>query len=128
MASFTKSPDPAVENPYPDFPAYSRVSPVVCLVIGMAGSGKTTLVDLLLGLLEPQSGNLQINGHALQESLKELMINIRTRDSFRIEEARTNLKEVQRLLIIHEEDLLSNHLKNKWTALDFTISESVRRL
>ena len=63
-----------------------------------------------------------------QESLKELMINIRTRDSFRIEEARTNLKEVQRLLIIHEEDLLSNHLKNKWTALDFTISESVRRL
>lgn len=44
MASFTKSPDPAVENPYPDFPAYSRVSPVVCLVIGMAGSGKTTLM------------------------------------------------------------------------------------
>eukprot|EP00605_Chrysophyceae_sp_TOSAG23-4_P003017 GSChrysophyteH1.ASY1.ANO1.3322.1 assembled CDS len=44
MASFTESPEPAAQNPYPDFPAYSRVSPVVCLVIGMAGSGKTTLM------------------------------------------------------------------------------------
>ena len=63
-----------------------------------------------------------------QESLKELMINIRTKDSFRIEEARINLKEVQRVLINHEKDLLSHHLKNKWTAFDFAISESVRRL
>lgn len=32
------------ETPYPEFPAYNRVSPVVVLVIGMAGSGKTTLM------------------------------------------------------------------------------------
>jgi phosphate uptake regulator len=63
-----------------------------------------------------------------QQSLKELMINIRTRDSFRIEEARLNLKKVQKLLILHEEDLLSNHFKNKGTVFDFAISESVRRL
>jgi len=31
-------------NPYPEFPAYNRVNPVVVLVIGMAGSGKTTLM------------------------------------------------------------------------------------
>jgi GTPase SAR1 family protein len=32
------------DNPYPEFPAYNRKSPVVILVIGMAGSGKTTLM------------------------------------------------------------------------------------
>jgi len=32
------------DNPYPEFPAYNRVAPVVVLVIGMAGSGKTTLM------------------------------------------------------------------------------------
>ena len=63
-----------------------------------------------------------------QESLKELMINIRTRDSFRIEEARINLKEIQKTLISHEKDLLSNHRTNKWITFDFTISESIRRL
>ena len=63
-----------------------------------------------------------------QESLKELMINIRTRDSFRIEEARINLKEIQKTLISHEQDLLSNHRMNKWITFDFTISESIRRL
>jgi len=46
MASFTEDSvqQSADENPYPEFPAYSRVSPVVVLVIGMAGSGKTTLM------------------------------------------------------------------------------------
>ncbi len=63
-----------------------------------------------------------------QESLKELMINIRTRDSFRIEEARINLKKIQKTLISHEKDLLSNHRTNKWITFDFTISESIRRL
>ncbi len=36
--------DASKENLYPEFPAYSRISPVVVLVVGMAGSGKTTLM------------------------------------------------------------------------------------
>lgn len=61
-------------------------------------------------------------------SLKELMINIRTRDSFRIEEARKTLKDVQHVLVLHEQDLLANHRQNEWMAFDLSLSESVRRL
>lgn len=31
-------------------------------IIGKTGSGKTTLVDIILGLLEPQKGNLKVDG------------------------------------------------------------------
>jgi ATP-binding cassette, subfamily B, bacterial PglK len=31
-------------------------------IIGRSGAGKTTLVDVILGLLEPQSGDIQIDG------------------------------------------------------------------
>ena len=34
-------------------------------IIGATGSGKTTLVDIILGLLEPQSGQLIIDGNEL---------------------------------------------------------------
>ena len=38
-------------------------------LVGTSGSGKTTLVDVLLGLLEPQQGELCYNGNPLIESL-----------------------------------------------------------
>nr|AIF19911.1 ABC transporter related protein [uncultured marine thaumarchaeote KM3_87_H02] len=38
-------------------------------LIGPSGAGKTTLVDVLLGLLQPQSGEMQYNGKRLNESL-----------------------------------------------------------
>jgi ATP-binding cassette, subfamily B, bacterial PglK len=40
-------------------------------LIGPSGSGKTTLVDLSLGLLEAQSGSLELNGITLKKSLHE---------------------------------------------------------
>jgi ABC-type bacteriocin/lantibiotic exporter with double-glycine peptidase domain len=40
-------------------------------LIGSSGAGKTTLVDLLLGLLEPQAGDLRYNGRSLTEALPE---------------------------------------------------------
>jgi len=63
-----------------------------------------------------------------QASLKELMINIRTRDSNRIEKARHDLKKAQHRLMEHEQDLLKNHRTNEWMAFDLRLSESVRRL
>jgi len=40
--------------------------------VGSTGSGKTTLVDLLMGLLSPDEGRLQVDGHAL-EGLDEVV-------------------------------------------------------
>jgi ATP-binding cassette, subfamily B, bacterial PglK len=40
-------------------------------IIGTSGAGKTTLVDILLGLLEPQAGNILFNGRPLRERLFE---------------------------------------------------------
>jgi phosphate uptake regulator len=63
-----------------------------------------------------------------QASLKELMINIRTRDSTRIEKARFDLKDAQRRLMDHEQYVLKHHRSNEWMAFDLRLSESVRRL
>lgn len=63
-----------------------------------------------------------------QASLKELMINIRTRDSTRIEHARHELKSAQRRLMEHEQHVLRDHRLNEWMAFDLRLSESVRRL
>lgn len=63
-----------------------------------------------------------------QASLKELMINIRTRDSNRIEKARQDLKHAQQRLLEHEKNVLENHRSNLWMAFDLRLSESVRRL
>lgn len=38
-------------------------------LMGPSGSGKTTLVDVLLGLLEPQEGQIKYNGNQLKEAL-----------------------------------------------------------
>ncbi len=40
-------------------------------LMGPSGCGKTTLVDVMLGLLEPQSGTLRFNGRYLKEVLNE---------------------------------------------------------
>ena len=37
-------------------------------LIGPSGSGKTTMVDVLLGLLEPDSGNIKLNGKPAKEN------------------------------------------------------------
>ncbi|WP_372012683.1 ATP-binding cassette domain-containing protein [Tistrella mobilis] len=49
------------------FPAGS-----VTAIIGPSGAGKTTLIDLLLGLLPPDAGQITIDGRPLDESLAAL--------------------------------------------------------
>jgi hypothetical protein len=63
-----------------------------------------------------------------QNSLKELMINIRIRDAKRIEVARTNLKMIQNELKENERTLFQNPKKYSWALHELTVSESIRRL
>lgn len=44
--------------------------------VGASGAGKTTVVDLLLGLLEPVSGTIMVDGQNIQESLSAWQRNI----------------------------------------------------
>jgi ATP-binding cassette, subfamily B, bacterial PglK len=39
-------------------------------LIGRSGAGKTTLVDLILGLLDPQSGDIQVDGTSVYRNLR----------------------------------------------------------
>ena len=43
-------------------PAYSTVG-----LVGTTGSGKTTMVDIILGLLEPQKGTIEVDGKVINE-------------------------------------------------------------
>ena len=40
-------------------------------IVGPSGAGKTTLIDLLLGILEPESGTLKISGLKPSETVKK---------------------------------------------------------
>ena len=47
--------------------AYSKIG-----IIGAIGSGKTTLIDVILGLLDPVKGNIEIEGNTLGPNNKKL--------------------------------------------------------
>lgn len=59
---------------FPDFDLDAGAS---CLILGQSGSGKTTFLHLLAGLLKPQSGILQVAGTNLTT------LNAAQRDNFR---------------------------------------------
>ena len=45
-------------------------------IIGASGAGKTTILDVLLGLLEPSTGEVLFNGRALSATRADLMKNV----------------------------------------------------
>jgi ABC-type multidrug transport system fused ATPase/permease subunit len=53
----------ALKNLSLTIPAKSTVG-----IVGVTGSGKTTMVDLILGLLEAQEGTLKVDGYSIDET------------------------------------------------------------
>lgn len=45
-------------------------------LVGASGSGKSTLVDLMLGLLEPQSGQILVDQHPLTEVMRDWRLRV----------------------------------------------------
>ncbi|MRH79086.1 ATP-binding cassette domain-containing protein [Spiribacter sp. C176] len=60
--TYPNAPQPALKNLSLTIPAKSTVG-----LVGATGSGKTTTVDLILGLLEAQEGTLEVDGQAIIE-------------------------------------------------------------
>jgi len=60
--TYPNAPHLALKGITLSIPAKSTVG-----VVGSTGSGKTTLVDLILGLLVPQKGTLEIDGQVIDE-------------------------------------------------------------
>jgi ABC-type multidrug transport system fused ATPase/permease subunit len=60
--SYPNGPKLALKNLNLTIPAKSTVG-----LVGTTGSGKTTTVDLILGLLEPQEGTLSVDGKVITE-------------------------------------------------------------
>ena len=49
-------------------PAYSRNG--IFAITGATGAGKTTMVDLILGVLKPQAGKITVDGMDIKESYR----------------------------------------------------------
>ena len=59
-----------------DFSLKIKQGQIVCL-LGNNGAGKTTLINMLIGLLRPDSGDARIYGHLISDNLFAVRNNIR---------------------------------------------------
>jgi len=68
---YPKSDEYAVENINLTIPKGSAVA-----FVGASGAGKTTLVDIILGLLTPESGTIEVDGRDIYNNIRGWMKNI----------------------------------------------------
>lgn len=69
--SYPDAPSPAVKNISLTIPKNRAVA-----FVGPSGAGKTTLVDVILGLLEPQKGTLSVDGKNVFDDVRAWQKNI----------------------------------------------------
>ncbi len=92
-------------------------------VIGKSGCGKTTLVDIILGLLKPNYGNILINEKNIEEynnlnlsyvpqSINVLDDNLYSNIAYGINEKKINKEEVKKLISLMELSNSQNNLNN----------------
>lgn len=108
-------------------------------IVGKSGEGKTTAVDILLGLLEPQAGRVLVDGIDINQDKggwlkclsyipqKIFMLDdtIKANVAFGIEESEIEIQEVWRAL---KEACLDEFVKSLPNGLDTTIGEGGIRL
>ena len=64
--NYINSKDKLIEDITITIPAFSKVG-----IVGVSGSGKTTIVDLILGLLDPEQGTLKVDGNVITPDNKK---------------------------------------------------------
>lgn len=108
-------------------------------IVGASGAGKTTAVDIMLGLLNPQSGAVKVDGKDIKadpekwisqlgyipQSIFMLDDNIRSNVAFGIPKDKVNDKEVWRAL---DEAALGDFVRELPDGLDTEIGERGMRL
>lgn len=62
--TYSKSETPAIHDLSIELAAFDSVA-----IVGPSGAGKSTLVDLMLGLLDPQRGEINISGIPIREAI-----------------------------------------------------------
>ena len=69
--SYPASKKPVLKNVSFDIPVNNFVG-----IVGKTGAGKTTFVDILLGLFEPSSGNITVDGINIYDNIRAWQANI----------------------------------------------------
>jgi ABC-type multidrug transport system fused ATPase/permease subunit len=64
--NYLNSKDKLIDDITMTIPAFSKVG-----IVGVSGSGKTTIVDLILGLLDPEQGTLKVDGNVITPDNKK---------------------------------------------------------
>ncbi len=126
----------AIKNISIDIPAYSTFG-----IVGVTGSGKTTLVDVILGLLEAQNGTIKVDDNKINKQNLRIWQNsigyvpqqiylsddtISSNIAFGIDKIKIDHKAVKRAAkIANLDDFISNELPLKY---DTTVGERGIRL
>ena len=108
-------------------------------IVGASGAGKTTIVDIILGLLHPQEGGVYIDGKDIQDDINGYLGNIgyipqsifmldgtiRDNVAFGVDEQKI---DDERVVTALEEAALYDHVKSLPDWLDTEIGERGIRL